>query len=46
MKPKTKKPKPRNPYALPARSRKGGPHRNKADKRANENKHPDHTKDY
>jgi len=28
----------RNPYALPAKKRKGGPHKNKADKRSKENK--------
>jgi hypothetical protein len=42
---KKKTPKPRNPYVLPARKRKAGPHKNKKDKRANENKTPDHTKE-
>jgi hypothetical protein len=44
---KSKKPKtkPRNPYVLPARQRKGGPHKNKADKRSKENKRPDWTKE-
>jgi hypothetical protein len=44
----TKKPKtksPRNPFVIPARSKKGGPMKNRKDKRAKENKHPDHTKE-
>jgi hypothetical protein len=42
---KKKTPKPRNPYVLPARKRKAGPHKNKATKRASENKHKDYTKE-
>lgn len=42
MKKKKKKlPKPRNPYTMPARTRKAGKHKNKKDKRAAENKHQD-----
>lgn len=36
-----KKNKPRNPLVLPAKMRKAGPHKNKRDKRANENHNPD-----
>lgn len=40
---KRKKKSVRNPFALPAKLRKAGPHRNKKDKRAEENKNPDLT---
>lgn len=40
---KKKKSIPRNPYVLPAKQRKGGPMKNKKDKRAKENKNPDYT---
>ena len=33
---KPKLPKPRNPYTMPARKRKAGPHKNKRDKRVDE----------
>ena len=43
---KSKMPKPRNPFALPAKKKTGGgTHKNKADKRAKENKTPDYTKE-
>jgi hypothetical protein len=46
QKSKRKPLKPRNPYALPAKMKTGGgPHKNKADKRKDENKHPDFTKE-
>jgi hypothetical protein len=31
-----------NPFALPAKMRKAGPHKNKKDKRAKENHHEDY----
>lgn len=43
MSQKKKKSIPRNPYVLPAKRRKGGPMKNKKDKRAEENKHPNYT---
>jgi hypothetical protein len=43
---KPKLPKKRNPMALPAKMKTGGgAHKNKADKRKNENHNPDFTKD-
>ena len=38
---KPKLPKPRNPYVMPARKRKAGAHKNKASKRAQEDKSQD-----
>lgn len=38
---KPKLPKRRNPYVIPAKNRKGGPHKDKRKKRANENKRDD-----
>lgn len=46
---KKRKPKakvaPRNPYVLPMQSKKGGPMRDKKDKRAKENKTKDYTEE-
>lgn len=43
---KKKKSIPRNPYALPAKKKTGGgPHKNKRDKRAKENKNIDYTQE-
>jgi len=42
---KKKKKTPRNPASLPAKMRKAGKHKNKADKRAQENHNPDYTRE-